>query len=306
MDRAFSRSKVDVVHSNTLAVLAPALWARWRRVAHIWHVHEIIRTPLAVRRGFAWLLDRFSASVVFVSRAGRASMLEVRPQLAERSTVVWNGVENRVESDRSMRKELDVGPSEVLVVLAGRISSWKGQTLLVEAAEILAQRGQVAIRYLIIGSPPSGQDHWRADLVRRVEASRVSSYVSILDFVPEIGRVWAACDIAVVPSLEPEPFGLVAVEAMFAARPVIGARHGGLEEIIVDGETGLLFEPRNATALANAIEALTEDPPRRLEMGRRGLARAEREFSVERYVMDFESIYREIVNRSGLLGGSKS
>lgn len=102
-----------------------------------------------------------------------------------------------------------------------------------------------------------------------------------------IRALYAAADLAVVPSIWQEPFGLVAVEAMASGRPVCASRVGGLQDIVVDGETGLLFDVEDAAGLARCLARLLDDPPMRARMGAAGRARAEAEYDwrriIERY-----------------------
>ncbi|MDD5557487.1 MAG: glycosyltransferase family 4 protein [bacterium] len=97
----------------------------------------------------------------------------------------------------------------------------------------------------------------------------------------KLPALYAAADICVVPSVWREPFGIAAVEAMAAGRPVVASRSGGLADIVEDGATGLLVEPGDARALAAALERLVVDPALRGEMGRAGRERAERLYSWE-------------------------
>lgn len=286
--------RVDLVHSNTLAVLGAILWCRWMRITHVWHVHEIVHRPLFGRRILGWLLERFADRIVFNSEASRQSMLDVRPSLARKSVVVRNGVATPAESGSSLREEIGVGADEVVIALVGRISSWKGQSLLVEAAETLHDRG-ITARYWIAGTPSPGQEHFQEALESRLAESAVGRRFTVLGFCEDVWKIWNACDIAVVPSTEPEPFGLVAVEAMLAGKPVVGAAHGGLMEIVVDGRTGRLFEPSCADSLAEALEELISDPQRRRRMGSEGAERARSEFSEDRYVGAIEALYRELL-----------
>ena len=97
-----------------------------------------------------------------------------------------------------------------------------------------------------------------------------------------------------MPSTEAESFGLVALEAMLAKKPVIGSNHGGLTEIIVNNETGFLVEPNNETKLAEAISKLIENPELRKQLGEKGYQRAINEFSVATYVNKFEKLLLEL------------
>ena len=97
-----------------------------------------------------------------------------------------------------------------------------------------------------------------------------------------------------MPSILPEPFGLVAAEAMAAGRAVVAAAHGGLVEIVDDGVTGRLVRPRDAEDLARALDALLAEPDLADRMGRAGRERQRAHFSVERYVRDFDALYARI------------
>jgi glycosyltransferase involved in cell wall biosynthesis len=106
--------------------------------------------------------------------------------------------------------------------------------------------------------------------------------------------VWDASDIAVIPSTEPEPFGMVALEAMAAVKPVIAANHGGLAEIVVEGETGFLVTPGSAIELAEAIKLLVADAPLRKRMGVAGELRYSKKFTLDRYVENMVRVYEQI------------
>ncbi len=105
-----------------------------------------------------------------------------------------------------------------------------------------------------------------------------------------VAAAWRRSTIAVVPSIWAEPFGLVVIEAMTAGTPVIGARVGGIPEIIEDGVSGLLVTPGDPDALRKALEALIADRPRRLRMGEAARRRAAL-FSAEHVVPQIESVY---------------
>jgi glycosyltransferase involved in cell wall biosynthesis len=119
----------------------------------------------------------------------------------------------------------------------------------------------------------------------------IADAVRFLGFVAPIQRAVEDSAIVVVPSLG-EGFGMVALEAMERARPVISSAVGGLPEIVADGETGLVVEPGDAEALAEAIVVLAGDLDRAAAMGRAGRERALREFTPERSADRIEELYR--------------
>jgi glycosyltransferase involved in cell wall biosynthesis len=118
----------------------------------------------------------------------------------------------------------------------------------------------------------------------------VEEAVRFLGFVSPVSRAFEDAAIAVVPSLG-EGFGMVALEAMERARPVIASAVGGLPEIVAEGETGLVVPASDADALAEAIVALASDLPRAEAMGAAGRERALREFTPERCVERTEELY---------------
>jgi glycosyltransferase involved in cell wall biosynthesis len=103
------------------------------------------------------------------------------------------------------------------------------------------------------------------------------------------------CLVGVVPSIWPEPFGQVAVEAMACGKPVIASAIGGLPDVVADGVSGLLVEPGNVRALQEALRTLLSDPARREQMGMMGRQRA-RLFTVSTVADRIEQIYAELLN----------
>lgn len=298
LDALLAGRRADLVHSNTLAVLGGALWARLRRVPHLWHVHEIIAQPALARRVFPWLVRALADTVVTNSRATAEALAEGVPPLRAKTQVIPNGLAAPPAPDPArsaqLRREMGAGPEDVLAVLVGRINRWKGQALLVEAMEILAAE-HPTLCGAFVGSPPPGQEHFLAALRQRIAASPARNRMRILDFTPDVWNVWEAADIAVVPSMEPEPFGLVAVEAMAQLRPVIAADHGGLAEIVEHGRTGLLFPPGYARPLAEALARLARDREERTDMGRRGRERALAAFGLDRFQDAFRALYANLL-----------
>lgn len=288
ISRVVREKQIDVVYSNTLAVLSGAVWAWLHSIRHVWHVHEIIERPVMARKGFAWLLRLLATKVICNSSATRQALLNDQPALAKKTSVVWNGLQRETPVDKEQvqvwRSQLGLEADEVLVVLVGRVNRWKGQGLLVRAADVLWCNGVRNCRFLIVGSAPEGQPYFHEKLLKDIAASNQKERIIVWPYRDDVWAVWDMCDIAVVPSTESEPFGLVAVEAMAAGKSVIAAAHGGLVEIVRHEETGLLFEPGNADALADAITRLAGDEALRKRFGENGLQRFNDHFTLDLYV----------------------
>jgi glycosyltransferase involved in cell wall biosynthesis len=295
MLRVLAGRPVDVVHSNTLAVFSGAVWSLLHHRKHVWHVHEIIERPLAVRRGFPLLLSLFADKVATISKAVADNLVSERPSLSKKIEVIHNGMTPDEPTPKeevwAFRNRLGLGEKEVLLALVGRINRWKGQHLFLSAAEILVEQGVKNVAFCMVGGPPQGQDHFWDELKAATAASPARACIHLVDYMEKIRVVWDSCDIAVVSSTEPEPFGMVALEAMASAKPVVAARHGGLTEIVLHKETGLLFEPNKSQALAAELTLLISDKALRESMGAAGRMRLESDFSLARYVRSFERLY---------------
>lgn len=276
-DRIVGNRKIDLVHSNTLATLGGALWARWRAVPHVWHIHEIVISPKLASRAFPRLVSWLARIIICNSVPTETWLLNMQPQLRERTKVVWNGI---CVTD-TQPPPTENTSATIVVALVGRINRLKGQALLIDAATILWEQGIRSISYLIVGSPPSGQEHYLDSLHKKIAQSPARHLIELKGFTKDIASIWSHCDIAVVPSTEPESFGLVAIEAMAFGKPVIAAAHGGLLDIVADNTTGILVPPNNSAALSEALARLIRDPELRKRMGKEGMARQRAMFSLE-------------------------
>jgi glycosyltransferase involved in cell wall biosynthesis len=301
LDAVVAGRSVALVYSNTLAVLGGAVWARRRGYRHVWHVHEILLRPWIVRRGLPWLAERLSDSVISNSHQTESWLLQQAPRLRSRSVVIFNGLKPVVHpaaSDiKAFRSLIGAEDSDLVVTVAGRLNHWKGQGLLIEALALLRDAGQLGcLRVAVVGDVFSGHDDIRGGLMAKTQGLGLEDKVRFVPFVDDIYTVWFASDIAVVPSLEPEPFGMVAIEAMACALPVVAAAHGGLLDIVAPQQTGLLFQPRNARALADSLLTLARDAPLRRRLGTAGAQRQRDLFSLQSQVERTRAVWRRLVN----------
>lgn len=284
--RVLSRQRsFDLVYSNSVAVLGGALAARILGLPHVWHVREILAGSSGLTWAFRHLVSALSTKVISNSAQTRQWIAGPHAAQDSRFAVVWNGVETGqpVGDRQATRQGLGAQADEVLLVLVGRINAWKGQFLLVKAFAQMRAAGICNARLAIVGSAFAGQEHFEVQLAQSIEASGCSAHIEVQPFRTDVNAVWDAADVVVVPSIEPEPFGRVAIEAMAFSKPVVAAAHGGLKEIVEDGVTGCLVPPRDAAALAAALTKLVASQDLRERMGQAGLRRQQEFFSVQAY-----------------------
>jgi glycosyltransferase involved in cell wall biosynthesis len=269
--------RVDLAYANSVAVLGGAIWALLHRIPRLWHVREIVVVPPVAARGFPLILRLLGGWCVCNSHATRDWITDEQKALGPRSSVVWNGLEELVvppaAAVAAFRAKLGVLPQHTLVTLVGRINRWKGQGVLIEAAALLKQQGKRDVRYLILGDVADGQHRFREDMMAQIQSAGLQGEVVWHPFMPDVDVAWAASDIAVVPSTEPEPFGRVAIEAMSHGLPVLASNGGGLAEIVDHEKSGLLVTPGSAGQLASAIARLVDAPGLRKTWGDAGRQR---------------------------------
>jgi glycosyltransferase involved in cell wall biosynthesis len=297
------KRKFDLVYSHTLASLIGLVFARKNKIKHLWHVQEIIARPVLFNKGFKALLGlKSNHKIIYDSKATMDFWIKDNAGLTAKSDYIWNGLDLEAKPDilpatvtDVRQKYFNLTDDTVVIGLFGRINSWKGQLLLLEAfKKVYSQHKNIKLVY--IGSAPPNQEWFEENLKAKVEEYGLAHTVTIIPFQEDIWKFWQSIDIAVVPSTEPEPFGMVAIEAMSCGKPVVAANHGGLAEIILHNETGYLFKPNDADDLAMYLEKLIINSQAREEYGQKGEKRVEQVFSLKNHIKQFEDIFIEMLH----------
>lgn len=297
LTRLALRERVSLVHSNELPSFQPAAYAaRLARLPAICHVRFPFGGPAA-----RWLLKPGFARAVFVSDALRREVVEGEEKFfGAKTDVVHDGValpELPSLGDLASRRAALELPADVpLVLIAGQVSEVKGIWEFIEAARFLVSRGSHA-HFVVLGDDLKGRGQLRREAEERVRALGIAHQFTFLGFRADAPGLIPLFDVVAVPS-HVEPLGNATLEAMAAARPVVGANVGGIPEMVQDGVTGVLIPPRDAVALAEAIGGLLADRPRSESMGRAGRLRAASSFSVEAHAARVQAIYDEVLQSS--------
>lgn len=296
LDTAVAGRRIDAVYTNTVAVMAGAIWASRHRVPHIWHIREIIEKPRWISWAIRQVVALSSSRILCNSQQTQQWINAVSSRAVARSQVIWNGVD-AVNGDGLTKEVTRYGEGKPTLLLIGRINSWKGQDLLLESLAELKLAGKLKFHTVILGSAPPGQAHLEVQLLEQMEALGLQHDVEILPFVADAGPAYRAADAVVVPSRLPEPFGRVAIEAMAYGLPVVAAAHGGLIEIVVDSETGILVPPNQTHALADALHRVMHDESFRRRLGAAGQRRQKQLFSVQAYRHAVTQVLTQEVHR---------
>ena len=171
------------------------------------------------------------------------------------------------------------GDARLVLLLPGRLTSWKGQGLALQALGLLAPEERAGL-VLILAGDAQGRDDYVSELEHQIAALGLTGSARIVPHVTDMPAAYLAAGLVLAPSTRPEAFGRVAAEASAMARPVIVSDHGGARETVVEYVTGTRAEPGSAAALAGAIRAmLSLGPVARASMGREGRAHVASHFS---------------------------
>ena len=298
---AARRVGAAVIHSNDVPSFQPGGYAaRWLRLPAVTHV----RFP-DEDSGFRWFLRPGFSRALFVSEALRQDATKRAPGLFDsRSDVLYDGVlipPPAAEGARErLKKSLGLPLDRPTIGLTGQISEIKGIWEFVEAARILAGH-RVACAFAVLGDDLKGGGALRVAMEQRVAALGLNDDVHFLGFRSNAPELLPAFDVIAVPS-HVEPLGNATLEAMAAGIPVVGSQVGGIPEMIVDGETGLLVRPRDPEALAAGLGRLVAAPAERRAMGCAALARARSHFSLTAHAARLHAIYDRVLlygRRSG-------
>lgn len=286
-------TKINIVQSNTLAVLLGIFLAKWLKARHVWHVHEIITHPKFISNLYPKILDRYADIVVCNSNATLQNLLVRNQNLNTKLKLIYNGLDPKDYTPiPANRPAYGYTENDIIITLVGRISRLKGHQIMLRVFNELS-KDNANLKLLFTGSPVPGQEFYLEEVEQKIAASQLTGQVQILPFQKDLRPIWSMTDIVVSPSTEAESFGLVALEAMFSKIPVVATNMGGFKEVVVNNETGFLFRNKNEAELKAAIEKLIYDPELRMQLGEKGYERATTVFTLTKYIESFEQIYRD-------------
>jgi len=252
------RLRPDVIHGNNEpnSNREAMLVAKLLRKPYVQHV----RGPLGESANAPWLLAR-PAAFVPVSRWLAGDLLRAGVP-GERVRQIYDGVNIGVRratgSGRALREELGIPAGRAVVAMVGMLVPWKGQSDFIEAARLLGERGERDVTFLVVGGlPERGDETYRETLLEQVGRAGLEDRLVFCGRRDDLPALLPEMDVVVSASTEPEPLGLVMLEAMVSGCMFVAPAFGAATEVVRDGINGFLFTPCSATSLADKIgEAL--------------------------------------------------
>jgi glycosyltransferase involved in cell wall biosynthesis len=325
------RLNVDLVHTNSLkADIIGGIAARLRRKRVIWHIRDRIDVdylPKPVVYAFR-LLAKIVPSWVIANSGATLNTVKRRIRSAAAIPSGFAVDESLVSADDRSREEMRIGGRTILgvvhdgttasseqgavspssggeaedcgvgpyIALVGRITRWKGQHVFLEAAAWVHRRFPQA-RFQIVGAALFDEKAYEREVRELAVRLGTEKYVQFLGFRSDIARYMAGIDLLVHASITGEPFGQVIIEAMACGKPVVATNGGGVPEIVLHGETGLLVPMGDAGAMASAICQFLADPEMAGTFGERGRNRVVEQFTIEHTVKKVQQVYDQLLTK---------
>jgi len=204
----------------------------------------------------------------------------------------------KLENDeKNLLKKWNINDEKKIILMPGRLTSWKGQELFIEAInQVKIELGYEAFHAVILGND-QGRDLYKKKLIRLTEQYRLTNQIKFIDHCEDMALAYKVSDIIVSASIEPEAFGRVAVEAQSMQKLIIASNIGGSNETINDEKTGFLFKSGDAKSLSKKIiRGLTMDETSINLMGKEGRSNIIKKFNVEKMCFSTYSEYKRLLN----------
>ena len=182
-----------------------------------------------------------------------------------------------------------------MIGIVGNVRAWKGQETVVRALIEVVKVHPAVVCFFIGATTPQDQPYMDR-LNALITEAGIAGNVRFTGYQKDIPSLVNMLQFVIHASIQPEPFGMVVLEAMAQRKAVVGSRAGGVVEMVVEGETGYTFDPGNSTELADRVVTLLNDPGRASAMGQRGYQRLMTHFTLQQYMSQIHEAYLAVLD----------
>ncbi|MBM4340835.1 MAG: glycosyltransferase family 4 protein [Deltaproteobacteria bacterium] len=290
------REKVDIVHLNN-TLLRPQEWI----LASLLTKAIVVAHERGINNSFPkqpcfWA--RFLKAIICISDAVKNNLL--RHGFPERQLHrIYNGLDPNkfavCRNKEAVLKELGIANGAPVIGIVGNIKEWKGQETVIHAMKYV-RTDFPNVRCLIVGGVSKSDMYYLERLKNIVKSENLEDSVIFTGPRKDVADLVNCLSVLIHASIEPEPFGRTLLEGMALKKPIISTRIGAPLEIVIDGNTGILVEPRSPEKMATAIMKILSDHNLAEDMGRAGYERLLREFNLRKNVELTEYLYVSILS----------
>lgn len=295
--RFAKENNINIIHTNTAAVLEGCYISKKLRLPQLWSIHEIIVSPQLIYKFTSKIISMYSAVTITDSAAVKKHLEKSGYFIKKQPHVIYNGVDsNRFKPSNSseyLYAEWNIPKNAKIIGMMGRVNSWKGQHDFLKAAEIV-MRDNSAVYTVMVGSAFAGEE-WREEQLREeINNSPYRDRIVFVRYRTDSEAIYKLLDIFVLPSTRPDPLPTVVLEAMATGKPVVGYKHGGVCEMVKDGYNGFLANVASPKDLASKVQSILNDDALCKTMGERSRNRLLKKFSLESYVDNYSKVYLKL------------
>jgi len=295
--KLLKENKFEVIHthlSNDLWVIVPALRNSRHKTKLI--LSKCMASGVKKKDILHKQLYNRTDTIIAVSNFIKQNVLDTCPVNESKVDVVPDAIDltrfnPALYDGKKIRNELGINESTIVVGMVGRMSPGKGhETLFATARMLMGTDYETKIRFLVIGGASFGEDKYEMNLMETVKKDHSEKMIIFKGFQNDVAHFLSAMDIFAFPSNE-ESFGGAALEAMAMNLPVVASDAGGVPDIVINNETGILIPRNDPKALSDALIKLVENTELRTKFGLNGRKRVEQHFEMTSNMKKFEKIY---------------
>ena len=296
--RLIREQRIEIVHTNGLMNLQAAVAARLERARLVWHLNDV-GTPKPLRFLLLPLVRHWADRIAVASRAVADYCFAGAQNVESTLQLLYAPVDTKKfhpgGDEITTRQELGIPPDCPVIGIVANLSPGKGQEYFLEAAQVIRSRYPRA-KFLVVGAPLKNRlAFWHAlqEQTIRMHLQRDVIFTGRRTDVPHLLRIMTVC----VQASEAEACPMAALEAGASGVPVVATNVGGTREIVEDGITGILIEPRNPERMAWAVLHLLDSPESARLMGLAAVRRMRDRFSLEACAATHARMYDMVLRR---------
>jgi glycosyltransferase involved in cell wall biosynthesis len=289
------KEKIDILQANLFySALFSLIAAKLCKKPFLWTLHtldEVFKYKIFIK-----FLSEFSDVTITICN-NYTEVAKKEGINVSKFQTIYAGIKAK-EIISNFRGELKINNQLIkkpIVAMIGRIDpEQKRQQDFIEAAEIVLKEIPEVYFLIVGGASNPYEEKQKKELESLIKKKGIFQRVLLTGFISNLEEIFANIDIFVLPSVK-EGVPAAILEVMVAKKPVIATNVGGIPEVVIDGETGFLVEPKNPKVIAEKIIFLLKNPEKAKEMGEKGYQRVKTCFTLEKMVREHEKIYYELL-----------
>jgi glycosyltransferase involved in cell wall biosynthesis len=276
------QNHIDIIYTNTAPVIIGGILSKFTGIKNVWHLHEILEPSSFMHRFFGWLINATAQKVIVVSDAvynNWARRIDANKMVKVNNGFEASDINVGANANDTLREQLNLNDNTVLVGMVGRVNLIKGQFYFIQIAAAAKAAG-LNCHFVMIGDAYKGYEYLYPQLESQIAELGLQNTITNLYYQPNAVSLIQQLDIFVLPSIKPDSFPVVILEAMAAGKPIIATNQGGAQEQIDDCVTGFLVPINDATIAAQKLGVLVNNPDMRTRMGQAGAKKLQEQFSL--------------------------